>query len=67
MHLKAYSKGKDKTGKKIQGEGWKLHEFEEPLSSLWETFCDLRRIWDRQNPNYKPKNLSLPDRLKLKL
>ena len=66
MHLKAYSKGKDKTGKKIQGEGWKLHEFEEPLSSLWESFCDLRRIWDRQNPNYKPKNLSLPDRLKLK-
>jgi len=67
MHLKALSKGKDKTGKKIQGEGWKLHEFEEPLANLWESFCDLRRIWDRQHPNYKPKNLSLPDRLKLTL
>ncbi len=65
MHLKSQSRGKDKTGKKIQGEGWRLHEFEEPLNSLWDTFCDLRRIWDRQNHNYKPKNLSLPDRLKL--
>jgi len=67
MHLKSHTKGKDRTAKKIQGEGWKLHEFEEPIASLWETFCDLRRIWDRQNPSYKPKNLSFPDRLKLAL
>lgn len=65
MWLKALTRGADKKGEKIQGAGWQLKEFDEPLEDLWSSFCDVRRVWDRQNPNYKPKNLTLPDRLKL--
>ncbi len=65
MWLKALTRGADKKGEKIQGLGWQLKEFDELLVDLWNSFCDVRRIWDRQNPNYKPKNLTLPDRLKL--
>lgn len=67
LHLRADTRGADKTGKKIQGKGWRLHEFEEPNETRWETFQHLRYIWDRCNPDYRPKNQIYPDRVKLNL
>lgn len=66
LHLKALTRGPDKTGKKIQGKGWQLVEFDRHYSKAWELFEHLRIIWDECNPDYKPANLVLPDRVKLK-
>ena len=65
LHLKAETRGPDKTGKSIQGKGWKLYPMDQPYSEEWEFFCTLRKVWDRTNPDYKPKNLKMPDRFKL--
>lgn len=64
MHLKAQTRGIDKTGKKIQGRGWKLHEFTRPHAEAYRLFRYTRAIWDEENPNYKPKNLIYPSSFK---
>ncbi|WP_343692786.1 PD-(D/E)XK nuclease family protein [Chitinophaga sp.] len=66
LHLKAQTRGADKTGKKIQGLGWQLKEFDRHYSQAWQSFQLLRGVWDECNPDYKPANLTLPDRVKLK-
>ncbi len=64
MHLKAATRGADKTGKQIQGEGWKLDEIEEP-DRMFRLFQHAQEIWKEENPNPQPKNMVYPDRLKL--
>ena len=63
MHLRAATRGPDKTGKRIQGEGWKLDEVED-LEKTWNLFRHTKVIWKEENPNPKPKNLVYPDRIK---
>lgn len=65
LHLKAQTRGADKTGKQIQGEGWKLEEVEDQ-EHLFKLFKHTQVIWKEENPNPKPKNLIYPDRLTLK-
>lgn len=65
LWLKAATRGEDKTGKKIQGAGWQLKEFDKSYEESYKLFEHVRAIWDEENPNYKPKNLIYPDRLKL--
>jgi hypothetical protein len=65
LHLKAATRGPDKTGKKIQGKGWQLIEFPRHYSDAWRLFEHLRVIWDELNPDYRPANLVLPDRVQL--
>lgn len=62
--LKALTRGADKAGKKIQGHGWQIKEFDRHYAQAWKLFEHVRAIWDEENPNYKPKNLILPDRVK---
>lgn len=64
LHLKGTTRGADKTGKTIQGEGWKLEETQEP-DHLYKLFEHAQAIWKEENPNPKPKNKVYPDRLKI--
>jgi len=64
MHLRAQTRGPDKTGKKIQGEGWKIDEVENP-DYLYKLFKHAQAIWKEENPNPKPKNIVYPDTIKL--
>jgi len=64
LHLRASTRGADKTGKKIQGEGWKLDEVENPEHEF-KLFKHAQAIWKEENPNPKPKNMVYPDRIKM--
>jgi len=65
MHLRANTRGADKTGKKIQGEGWKLDEVENP-DDYYKLFKHAQAIWKEENPNPKPKNIIYPDSISMK-
>jgi len=64
MHLRALTRGPDKTGKKIQGEGWKIDEAEN-TEKLYKLFEHSHAIWKEENPYAKPKNVVYPDEIKL--
>jgi hypothetical protein len=64
MHLKAMTRGADKTGKTIQGEGWKLDEVED-ADHMYKLFEHSQVLWREENPNPLPKNLVYPDRISL--
>lgn len=65
LHLRASTRGSDKTGKVIQGEGWKLDEVEDS-DHLFNLFKHTQVIWKEENPNPKPKNMIYPDRISMK-
>lgn len=62
LHLKTKHKGG--SDKSIQGEGWKLYEVEN-TEKYFRLYQHTRAIWDEENPNPKPKNLTTTDRIKL--
>ena len=63
--LKSATRGADKTGKKIQGEGWQLKEFDRHYTEAYKLFRHTRAIWDEENPNYKPKNMVYASEIQL--
>ena len=63
FHLRALTRGPDKTGKKIQGKGWKVDEVED-LEHEYRLFEHAQVIWKEENPNPKPKNIVYLDRIK---
>lgn len=65
--LKATTRGEDKKGKVIQGSGWQLKEFDRHYEDSYKLFKHVRAIWDEENPNYRPKNMTMPDRIKLNI
>jgi hypothetical protein len=65
LHLKATTKGPDKTGKRIQGAGWKLEEPEDSISELYEVFKHVKALYHRINPNDRPVHLTLPGMIQL--
>lgn len=65
MHLKARTRGAN--GKNIQGEGWQVKESEKSYEEDYSLFEHVRAIWDKENPNYKPKNMIYPDFVELKI
>lgn len=65
LWLKAQTRGADSKGKAIQGQGWQLKPIGMDADHGWKLFQHTRAIWDEENPNYKPKNLIYPDRIKL--
>lgn len=68
LHLQSTTRGADKSGKSIQGKGWKLiteKDFGRTYYDAFRIYEHTRAIWDEENPNYKPKNLIYPDRLQL--
>jgi len=68
LHLAAQTRGESKDGKSIQGKGWKLvteKDFKRNYYEAFRLYEHTRALWDEENPDYKPKNLKYPDRLKL--
>lgn len=65
LWLKALTRGADSKGKSIQGQGWQLKPIGLDADHGWKLFEHTRAIWDEENPNYKPKNLIYPDRIRL--
>ncbi len=65
LHLRAATRGPDKTGKKIQGKGWKIDEIEDQ-KACYRLFGHAQAIWKEENPNPKPKNIVYPDRISMK-
>ena len=65
LHLRASTRGSDKTGKQIQGKGWKLDEIDDQ-EHHFKLFRHAQAIWREENPNPKPKNVVYPDRIKMK-
>ncbi|GAA0561789.1 hypothetical protein GCM10009415_49790 [Chitinophaga japonensis] len=65
LHTDATTRGADKKGKSMQGKKWKVCEPEMSAENLWDYFCDIKRLWDRLNPEYEARIISLPDTLKL--
>lgn len=65
LHTDANTRGEDKKGKSMQGKGWKIYEPELSADDLWDWFCDIKRMWDRLNPTYEARIISLPNAIKL--
>jgi len=42
----------------LQGKGWQIKEFTDYYDHDIKLYENVRAIWDEENPNYKPKNLS---------
>ena len=57
LHLKAKTRGADKRGKVIQGNGWKLATHKYSIDQLFETFLAVKKIYD-----YKVSIGELPDK-----
>lgn len=66
LHLQALTRGEDKSGKKIQGKGWQIKEYDRHYADAYKVFKALRVVWDNENPTYEPKTYSLPGVLELK-
>jgi len=64
LHLRAATRGADKTGKQIQGNGWKLEEVDNS-EHLFKLFEHAQAIWKEENPNPLPKNMVYPDRISI--
>lgn len=64
LHLDSAHRGRDKTGKKMQGQGWQLVEIDN-IAGNWEDFKHLQAIWRRDNPEFKPFNATYPVSYKL--
>lgn len=54
-----------RTVKEFQGIGWQLKEFTPLHDHNLRLFHHTRALWDEENPNYKPRNLSYPNSFKL--
>lgn len=65
LWLKASTRGADKTGKKIQGEGWQLKPTEGSYEENLEIFSNLYNIFKAKNPDLKPYSEILPTSVKL--
>lgn len=59
LWLNAKTRGIDKTGKKIQGEGWQFVTFDRCYEESFKIFQFVHGIWNEENPNYKPKTLTM--------
>jgi len=66
LWLNAKTRGADKTGKKMQGNGWQVVTYDRHFSESYKLFEYTQKIWQEENPNYKPKNLTYPAEFQLK-
>jgi hypothetical protein len=64
LHLDSTHRGRDKSGKSIQGQGWIL-KYIDDIDKHWGDFKHIQAIWQRHNEDYKPFNLSYPATYKL--
>jgi hypothetical protein len=60
LHLKAATRGRDKSGAKMQGAGWCLVEPSKSIEHYFDVFSHLLGMYRFENPEPKPKSESLP-------
>jgi hypothetical protein len=65
LHLKAETRGRDRSGKIMQGAGWKLIEPDKSYDHLLKIFLSVLGIYNEENPESKPKNRIYPSIIKL--
>jgi hypothetical protein len=65
-HLQAATRGPDKQGKTMQGEGWKIVEPDDS-EHLYRLFEHAQVIWREENPDPKPKNMIYPDKISIEI
>ena len=66
LWLNAGTRGEDKAGKKIQGQGWQLKDdFGRPWEDAYKVFEHVFAVWKEENENFKPKNLIYPTEFSL--
>ncbi|HUX56180.1 MAG TPA: hypothetical protein VMV77_04355 [Bacteroidales bacterium] len=65
LHLKAATRGRDKSGKNIQGVKWKLIPPDKPYEHLFNIFKSVLLIYGEENPEAKPKNRIYPSKYKI--
>lgn len=65
LHLKAATRGRDKSEKNIQGKGWKLVVPPKTYEQDWKIFKSTLDIYYYLNPEPKPKNKVYPAKIKL--
>lgn len=59
LHLESTHRGRDKSGKSIQGKGWILIPVDD-IGKHYEDFKHVHAIWQRANPAYVPFNITYP-------
>ena len=65
--LKANSRKADKTGKKIQGNGWLLRPSHNSYEDNFQSFLKVYDIFKLENPDMEPYSEKLPTTIKLEL
>jgi hypothetical protein len=63
--LKAATRGPDKQGKKIQGEGWQLKQPENHYTDDFNMFLNVYSLFKDDHPELKPDTEILPTKLKI--
>jgi len=63
LHLKAKTRG-PRDGK-MQGKGWQMVEPPKSFEHHWEVFLAVKKIWDEEHPDAKPRNRIYPSKLKI--
>ena len=64
LHLKAATRTEGRKGS-IQGLGWQLVQPKDEYGKLLDMFFKVKGIYDYENPESKPKNFTLPNKVKL--
>ena len=54
LWLKSKSRGKDKTGKKIKGKGWEMHESKRTQEQNLDIFNTVKKLFDLEFPKHSP-------------
>ena len=62
--LKSRSRGADKTGKKLKGKKWEVHESSRSIDENLEIYSHVRALFDLENPNLKPISEKWPTVIK---
>ena len=66
LWLNAGTRGEDKAGKKIQGQGWQLKDdFGRSWEDAYKVFEHVFAVWKEENENFKPRNLIYPTEFSL--
>ena len=64
LWLKSKSRGADKTGKKLKGKKWEVHESSRTIDENLEIYSHVRALFDLENPNLKPISEKWPTVIK---
>ena len=67
LWLKSQSRGGDKTGNKLKGKNWEMHESPRSQEENLEIFKSVLKIFHLENPKHKPASESFVTTVKRKM